>query len=417
MSRTRGRVGSPVSTRRCAPRRARLQPRPVQLGDHPAPERRRRLLQAAAIVAVPSLLWIAGAALVTGEYDVTKALMLNNLLALTRGPRTGSTTRGRRVGHPARVVRRRLVGVEAHDVVTSLRTATVPRAHRDPSPRSRRPLESGWLPVTQKASPAGSRRTCQPRPAPTSSAPRSTRRRTSAGASSVPWSRWARTTPSSSSSRWNSSWSGESASCHLPANSAAGEETQRPPSRVPPELDLGPVHAAWGVHAHLDHPRTVSVRPGARCRHRILVGRDHAPGQTARGQERAPAVVLGHQVGSQEDSMVHCRVGVLRLHVEVHPGRAVDLLEVDVRRTVVRLEAAQLRVTRPRFTGRPSQDAAPEPRRRVEACSRHVEDRVEPGHGCAVPRVARGMRPRTDVCRRRRWEPARRQAQPNRGGP
>lgn len=43
-------------------------------------ERRRSLLHAARNVAVPSALWIGAAGAVTGTYDASTALLLNNLL-------------------------------------------------------------------------------------------------------------------------------------------------------------------------------------------------------------------------------------------------------------------------------------------------------------------------------------------------
>ena len=51
-----------------------------QLADRPADDRRRGLLRAARNVALPSALWIGAAALVTGRYDASTALMLNGLL-------------------------------------------------------------------------------------------------------------------------------------------------------------------------------------------------------------------------------------------------------------------------------------------------------------------------------------------------
>lgn len=51
-----------------------------QLSRRPRVGRRRGLLRAARNVALPSALWIGGAALVTGMYDASTALMLNNVL-------------------------------------------------------------------------------------------------------------------------------------------------------------------------------------------------------------------------------------------------------------------------------------------------------------------------------------------------
>ena len=51
-----------------------------QLSAVPRGERRHSLLRAARNVAVPAALWIGGAALVTGMYDASTALMLNGLL-------------------------------------------------------------------------------------------------------------------------------------------------------------------------------------------------------------------------------------------------------------------------------------------------------------------------------------------------
>ena len=51
-----------------------------QLSRAPRRERRRSLLTAARNVALPSALWIGGVALLTGMYDASTALMLNNLL-------------------------------------------------------------------------------------------------------------------------------------------------------------------------------------------------------------------------------------------------------------------------------------------------------------------------------------------------
>ena len=51
-----------------------------QLSRRPRSERRNGLFHAARRVAVPSALWIAGAAVVTGMYDASTALMLNNVL-------------------------------------------------------------------------------------------------------------------------------------------------------------------------------------------------------------------------------------------------------------------------------------------------------------------------------------------------
>jgi acyl-CoA synthetase (AMP-forming)/AMP-acid ligase II len=51
-----------------------------QLADRPADDRRRGLLRAARNVALPSALWIGGAALLTGMYDASTALMLNGVL-------------------------------------------------------------------------------------------------------------------------------------------------------------------------------------------------------------------------------------------------------------------------------------------------------------------------------------------------
>ncbi len=52
----------------------------LQLTPRPPAERRRGLLRAAGNVAIPSALWITGAGVVTGRYDASTALMLNNLL-------------------------------------------------------------------------------------------------------------------------------------------------------------------------------------------------------------------------------------------------------------------------------------------------------------------------------------------------
>ena len=51
-----------------------------QLSRRPRAERRNGLLHAARRVAVPSAIWIAGAAAFTGMYDASTALMLNNFL-------------------------------------------------------------------------------------------------------------------------------------------------------------------------------------------------------------------------------------------------------------------------------------------------------------------------------------------------
>ena len=51
-----------------------------QLSRRPRAERRSGLFHAARRVAVPSAIWIAGAAVVTGMYDASTALMLNNVL-------------------------------------------------------------------------------------------------------------------------------------------------------------------------------------------------------------------------------------------------------------------------------------------------------------------------------------------------
>jgi acyl-CoA synthetase (AMP-forming)/AMP-acid ligase II len=51
-----------------------------QLASRPRTERRRGLLRSARNVALPSALWIAGAGLMTGMYDASTALMLNNFL-------------------------------------------------------------------------------------------------------------------------------------------------------------------------------------------------------------------------------------------------------------------------------------------------------------------------------------------------
>jgi acyl-CoA synthetase (AMP-forming)/AMP-acid ligase II len=51
-----------------------------QLSQRPRSERRRSFLRAAAVVAVPSALWVSVAGALTGMYDASTALMLNNLL-------------------------------------------------------------------------------------------------------------------------------------------------------------------------------------------------------------------------------------------------------------------------------------------------------------------------------------------------
>ncbi len=52
----------------------------LQLTPRTRAERRRGLLRAATNVALPSALWITGAGVVTGRYDASTALLLNNLL-------------------------------------------------------------------------------------------------------------------------------------------------------------------------------------------------------------------------------------------------------------------------------------------------------------------------------------------------
>jgi hypothetical protein len=52
----------------------------LQLSRRPRDERRRGLVRAARNVALPSALWIGGVAVLTGMYDASTALMLNNVL-------------------------------------------------------------------------------------------------------------------------------------------------------------------------------------------------------------------------------------------------------------------------------------------------------------------------------------------------
>jgi hypothetical protein len=51
-----------------------------QLSDRPREQRRRGLVRTAFEVALPSALWIGGVAVVTGRYDASTALLLNNVL-------------------------------------------------------------------------------------------------------------------------------------------------------------------------------------------------------------------------------------------------------------------------------------------------------------------------------------------------
>ena len=84
--------------------------------------------------------------------------------------------------------------------------------------------------------------------------------------------------------------------------------------------------------------------------------------------------------GAQVDGPAPRVVGVLGLDVEVDPGRPVDALEVEVRRTHGRHEAAQLRMAVPRSTGRPPHHAAPAVGDVVVLLGRHVDDGVDPAH-------------------------------------
>ncbi len=94
-----------------------------------------------------------------------------------------------------------------------------------------RPCQWGDCPVTQNASPAGSRRAYQPLPGPILVAPSLTSRATSAGTSSAARSRCARVCSprSSDPSRWYSSRMGPPGGYDLPPNSGRSEGVRPQP--------------------------------------------------------------------------------------------------------------------------------------------------------------------------------------------
>ena len=114
-----------------------------------------------------------------------------------------------------------------------------------------------------------------------------------------------------------------------------------------PEGHLLVLDRRGGVDADLDHATAVPLRPGRRLRRLVLHGFEDAEGQTARGQQRPPAVALTERRRPQFDGAVHGGDGVVALEVEVHPWRSVDLLEVDVGLPARWVEAPQLRVAGP----------------------------------------------------------------------
>ena len=192
---------------------------------------------------------------------------------------------------------------------------------------SRYVVWAGEFSVTQKAWPEGSRSVCQPRPGPTSVAPSCCSRRTSRGRSSVPWSRWARTGPVGSSRRWKSSCSGEPASsCHLPANSGAGESGPPPGQQAAPEGHLRVVCLGRRVDADLYQASVVSTGPGGGPRCFVISGLDHAEGKPARRQQCPPPPVLSDERGAQTDGVVHGHGWPVALEVDVDARRTADLL-------------------------------------------------------------------------------------------
>jgi hypothetical protein len=90
--------------------------------------------------------------------------------------------------------------------------------------------------------------------------------------------------------------------------------------------------------------------------------------------------VLGHELGSEVDGPADGRRRIFSLDVDVHTRRPVDALQMEVRRTRWWFEAAQLRMTGPRFTRRPAEDPPPEVGSRRVSLDRNVDHGMDPRH-------------------------------------
>ena len=215
----------------------------------------------------------------------------------------------------------------------------------------------GELPVTQNGRPAGSRSACQPRPGPTSA--RRVPEPADLGAtSSVPRSKWARTAPSRLVEALEQQLERRpGSSCHLPANSRAGDGPA-PGQQRTPERHL-PVVAATGESMLTWTSRCGDRRATPPARAVGFARPEHAERQATGGGQGAPAVVLGDELCAQFPGPGAVASGSA-LEVDVHPRRPVDPLHVDVRRPSRRLEAAQLGVSGPRLPRRPTQRTRPE---------------------------------------------------------
>lgn len=190
----------------------------------------------------------------------------------------------------------------------------------------------GEFPVTQKGSPATSRRTCRPWPGP-----RVRGAELHQPPDLVPdvvgsEVEMRRVGPLGSSSCWKSSWSGDPASsCHLPANSTSFEVTQRPANRARQKNHLPSLDRSGRIDAYLHDPRAVPIGRRGGLRRFKAVGSHDTERKPTGGSQRDPAIVLSDERCAEFGGSLDAHPGGVGLDIQMHPWRPVDLLKVQVR--------------------------------------------------------------------------------------
>lgn len=181
-------------------------------------------------------------------------------------------------------------------------------------------------------------------------------------------------------------------SCHLPANSWAGELTQRPGSSA----FQNSTSASCLSRGESMQTCTILDRwPSGQVTGSVAVWGFSEMTQKGRppGDDR-----IHHRsalCGAQRDGLRNGLLGIVGLQVHMHSRRAIDLLEVDVGVAVGWLEAAQLGVVRPWISHRPAEGPGPEVGRRAMEVGWSVHDGVQPSHrtrGLSRPSRARPSR-------------------------